>query len=98
MKKIRPFRLLPKPLSREAEEMAGFQWARGDIGTRHKLGGMPDLIQESQWPRCPACDEDMSSVAQIDSVNDEFLFGDCGMIYVFYCFACGKSSSFSQSY
>ena len=55
-------------------------------------------------PPCPKCKKDMAFVAQIDSVehqwksnphsvsalsdDQKWMFGDVGMIYVFFCFDC----------
>ena len=73
-------------------------------GQRTKLGGNPDWIQSEDAPLCPDCDELMSFVAQVDSVehqwksnphsvdalshDQKWMFGDVGMIYVFFCFEC----------
>jgi hypothetical protein len=88
---------LPGPIREmmdaEAAATPGFRWVSDPIGKRHKLGGSPDFIQPADWPKCPGCAQDMSFVAQIDSVNDEFCFADCGLIYVFYCFDCILSHS-----
>jgi hypothetical protein len=59
---------------------------------------------EHQNPVCPECGKVMTFVAQIDSVehdsdsnphrvdalsdDQKWLFGDVGMIYVFFCFDC----------
>ena len=55
-------------------------------------------------PKCPECDKWMTFVAQIDSVEHDWpsnphavdalsekqkwMFGDVGMIYVYFCFNC----------
>jgi hypothetical protein len=93
MRTIPAFKLVPVPESAEAAATPGFRWVSDPIGKRHKLGGSPDFIQPADWPKCPGCAQDMSFVAQIDSVNDEFCFADCGLIYVFYCFDCILSHS-----
>ena len=83
-----------------------------DHGQRTKLGGNPDWIQSADVPRCQDCDELMSFVAQIDSVEHQWesnphsvdalsdkqkwMFGDVGMIYVFFCFECCTTSSVFQ--
>lgn len=84
-----------------------------NLGLRSKLGGDPDWIQEDETPACESCGEPMTFVAQIDSVehdnprnplrksplgNQHYMFGDVGMIYVFYCFDCGLSASIVQGY
>src|SRR4051812_8084386 len=69
---------------------------------RTKLGGKPDWIQGEETPECPDCSEPMIFVAQVDSIDGNaeanhlplntgktlFMFGDAGMIYVFYCYDC----------
>ena len=84
------------------------------IGVRTKLGGDPDWIQEGGPVDCPSCRRRMVFVAQIDSVENAneknphsvdplsgdqlWMFGDAGMIYVFFCFFCGETFSTSQCY
>lgn len=88
MKNIPSFRLKLQPLNEEAAKLPPFQWAEDHIGTRHQLGGEPNFIQGEDWPVCPECGEHMTFYAQLDSINDEFVIADCGMIYVFVCFEC----------
>ena len=40
----------------------------------------------------------MTFYGQLDSINDEFRLGDCGMVYVFVCFDCIEVTSLIQSY
>ena len=56
------------------------------IGRRHKIGGEPEFIQSESWPKCPACGERMTFYAQLDSIGDEFMIADCGLLYVFLCY------------
>lgn len=65
---------------------------------RTKLGGKPDWIQADETPFCPTCNRGMVLVAQIDSVDDYFMFGDAGMLYVFQCTGCGSPAALVQSY
>ena len=97
MKKIPPFKLNPIPLTEEAKLLPKFKWASDEIGTRHQLGGEPSLIQKTEWPTCPSCNESMTFYGQLDSINDEFVIADCGMIYVFVCLDCNEVISFIQS-
>ena len=94
---IPPFRLVPEPLSDEAAALPRFRWARPEIGTRHRLGGSPTFIQQDEIPVCPDCREPMTFYGQLDSINDEFILADCGIVYVFVCFACFEASAFIQS-
>lgn len=97
MKEIPPFRLRPEPLNEEAANVPKFEWAPDEIGTRHRLGGRPDFIQKAEWPNCSCCGSSMTFYAQLDSINDEFIIADCGMIYVFICFQCNETKSLIQS-
>lgn len=96
MREIPPFKLIPEPLTAEATALPPFKWAGGDIGRRHRLGGRPDFIQSPNVPEC-TCGKKMTFYAQLDSINDEFVLADCGMIYVFVCFDCFEAKSVLQS-
>lgn len=75
-----------------------FKLADSKIGNRSKLGGKPDFIQNNETFICKKCHKKMSFYGQLDSINDEYMIGDSGMIYVFYCFDCGETKAISQSY
>jgi uncharacterized protein YwqG len=96
MREIPPFRLVPKPLNDDAANLPTFKWAGDDIGHRHQIGGKPTFIQSPEIPRC-SCEKAMTFYAQLDSINDEFVLADCGMIYVFVCFGCFETKSILQS-
>lgn len=98
MRRVPAFRLVPEPLTEEAAELPGFKWADPDIGTRHRLGGEPSFLQPADHPRCDQCGEVMSFYGQLDSINDEFILADAGLVFVFVCFDCYTSKSFIQSY
>jgi hypothetical protein len=97
MRKIPPFKLIPEPLDAEAAALPPFKWAGDDIGRRHRLGGEPDFLQRAEVPHC-SCNKAMTFYGQLDSINDEFVLADCGMIYVFVCFDCFDTQSILQSY
>jgi hypothetical protein len=75
-----------------------------NLGRRTKFGGVPDAIQPEAdlVKRCPKCHSPMHFVAQLDSFEfngdnnpnrrdyggEHFMFGDVGMIYVWFCFHC----------
>ena len=78
-----------------------------NVGGRTKFGGEPTWIQEDDTPHCTECQKKMSFVGQIDSIDnlpenknivDDYMFGDCGMIYVFFCFDCSTTNSVFQSF
>jgi len=98
MKKIPPFKIVINPLNEEAASLPKFKWAPEEIGNRHQLGGEPQFLQEKNRPDCQCCNKEMSFYAQLDSINDEFVIADCGMIYIFVCFDCNETKSFIQSY
>ena len=97
MKPIPPFQLVPVPLSEDAANLPPFKWAGKQIGKRHRLGGEPEFLQDSEIPAC-TCGKQMTFYGQLDSINDEFILADCGMIYVFVCFDCFQTKSVLQSY
>jgi hypothetical protein len=85
-----------------------------ETGRRTKFGGIPDGIQEGDDERktCPQCYLPLHFIAQIDSFEqnsdtnpnskpyDEqhYMFGDAGMIYVWYCFQCMQASASMSCY
>jgi hypothetical protein len=74
------------------------------LGTRTKFGGLPNEIQPDGQSGmvCPICRKKMRFIAKIDSFefngkdnpkakkygDEQFMFGDAGMIYVWFCFDC----------
>ena len=42
----------------------------------------------SSWPTCPVCSDTMTFYGQLDSVNDEVVLADAGVVLVFVCFDC----------
>jgi hypothetical protein len=82
-----------------------------NLGMRSKLGGSPDWIQADNTPVCEFCKRPMTFVAQIDSIEhddvrnpqrksppeQEFMFADVGMFYLFWCRRCGSHQSIFQT-
>jgi len=82
------------------------------LGTRSKLGGEPIWVQQPEVPKCSECKLAMTFIAQIDSMEhdephnpnvvsnssgqQQYMFGDVGMIYVFMCFWCMETKSLVQ--
>ncbi len=82
------------------------------LGCRTKFGGVPDYIHDpSPPPECPRC-EPMHFIAQLDSFehmsnsnpnqkhwNDQhFMFGDVGMVYLWFCFDCCLPHATMETY
>ncbi len=75
-----------------------------NLGKRSKLGGTPEWIQNEEEIICRECNQQMSFVCQLDSIdytgevnnNEEYMFGDVGMIYTFFCFDCSTVKSVVQ--
>ena len=87
---IPAFKLVPQPLSEEAESLL-VRPARVDpsIGDRHRLGGTPDRLNDRPIPACKTCGEAMTSYAQLDSLPaGDFDLADAGLIHVWVCFDC----------
>jgi hypothetical protein len=97
MPSIPPFRLVPEPLSPEAENLRGFQWAAPEVGHRHRLGGEPQWLQQDETPSCPDCGEKMTFYGQLDSINDDIVLADVGLVYVFVCFDDFQARAIVQS-
>lgn len=95
MRPIPPFKLVPQPLNEEAAALPPFRWTSGEEGKRHRLGGEPEFLQMPDYPKC-SCGEQMTFYGQLDSINDEFVLADCGIIYVFVCFDCLETKSILQ--
>ena len=97
---VPPFRLLPEPLDESARQLLHDRPAYIDktIGTRHRLGGAPDFIQQPEWPTCPSCGERMAFYAQLDSLPSvDLALADAGLIFVFVCFDCFETAAVLQS-
>lgn len=94
---IPPFRLVAEPLDGEAESLPGFAWAGPEVGRRHRLGGSPTHLAEADHPHCPGCRAPMTFYAQLDSLNDDIMLADAGLLYVFVCFACCTATAFIDS-
>lgn len=83
-----------------------------NLGQRTKLGGAPNFIHGGEIPNCSTCGERLHFVAQIDSIEhnwhtnphahpikeQHFMFGDVGMIYVYFCFHCVQPSCTLECY
>jgi hypothetical protein len=61
------------------------------------LGGEPTFLQAPEWPACAVCHERMSFYGQLDSLNDDYVLADCGIIYVFVCFDDNEVKALLQS-
>jgi len=92
-RRIPPFRLTAEPLTPEAEEAAGFAWAEPGVGTRHRIGGEPEDLPGIDTPRCPSCGEPMTFYGQLDSIGDDFVLADAGVVAVFVCFDCFEAAA-----
>jgi hypothetical protein len=94
---IPAFRLVLQPATADAEAAAGFEWAAPGVGQRHQIGGEPTWLQGDATPTCPDCKQPMTFYAQLDSVGDDFVIADCGLVYVFVCFDDYRSQAVLQS-
>jgi hypothetical protein len=92
-KHVPPFRLDASPLTPEAQAVAGFTWADPEVGTRHRIGGEPDGLNQAAYPRCPSCRERMTFYGQLDSVGDDLVLADAGLVHVFVCFDCFEAAA-----
>lgn len=84
------FNLILEPADEAARQLKPFQWASPEVGKRNKIGGKPFGLQEADYPKCPYCGKRMSFYGQLDSINDDYIIADCGLITVFICFDCNE--------
>ncbi len=69
----------------------------------NRLGGHPSWIQNADYPTCPQCKQTMSFIIQLDSGlvdanGQEWMWGDSGMVYGFWCDTCQISTYIGQCY
>jgi hypothetical protein len=83
--------------SPEAEQLPGFEWAVAEAGRRHQLGGEPGWLQGDATPVCRECGESMTFYGQLDSINDDIVLADAGLVYVFVCFNAFQAQAIVQS-
>ena len=84
------FKLLAEPVDEYARTMKPFQLAASEVGKRSKIGGIPFGIKEEDYPECPCCKKRMTFYGQLDSLNDDYIIADCGLIATFICFDCNE--------
>jgi hypothetical protein len=96
--RLPPHRIVTEPLPDDLLD-------RSALGRRSKFGGLPTWEQGDETPTCPECGKSMAFVAQLDSLGfghandvgtEPYMFGDVGLIYVFFCFDDGKTCSIFQ--
>ena len=97
MSEIPAFKLVAEPLSQSARDLADFRWADEEVGHRHRLGGAPTWLQSDETPRCSDCGEAMTFYAQLDSISDDLVLADVGLLYVFVCFNDFRAKALVQS-
>ncbi len=97
MKALPEYHLEVVPKDEDAKQAMGFKCADPAVGRRHKIGGAPDYQQQEYVPLCPSCSQEMTFYGQLDSIGDNLVVADCGLVYVFVCFECYQTVSFIQS-
>lgn len=91
-------RLRAEPVDETAQAVLGFKYADPLIGKRHQIGGSPTWLQGEEVPKCPNCHHPMTFYGQLDSIGDQIVIADCGLIYVFLCFDCFQAKAVVQSF
>ena len=108
-KKLAEYRISFERVSRGKHALGPDDWIQA-LGRRSKLGGEPDWVQSDETPECVACHKPMTFVGQIDSIEhnesanphrrdygkQDYMFGDVGMFYIFFCFDCIDTKSIFQ--
>ena len=109
---LRIYKVKVEPAASEAEAVPLSY--PDSLGQQTKFGGEPYWIQGDESPSCRHCGEPMTFVAQIDSLEHQsahnrnrrdplsgdqhFMFGDVGMIFVFFCDDCSEPETVFQCY
>jgi hypothetical protein len=97
--KLPEYRLELIPTNDEAQNARVFgKYCWKELGRRFKIGGIPDFLQEEDWPKCSCCHNQMFFYAQLDTISDKYDIADSGLIYVFYCFDCNEAKTIVHSY
>lgn len=96
MRTIPPFKLTPTPMQHFSRPV-DFGPGAHALNKRHQLGGIPELIEPLDTPKC-SFGNPMTFYAQLDSISEECMLADRGMVYVFVCFNCFETASVLQSY
>lgn len=96
MRTLPPFKLVPVPMRNYSRPVSFGPNAEG-FGERHQLGGLPEFIEpDTDVPTC-RFGKPMTFYAQLDSISEEFMIADRGMIYVFICLDCFEVKAVVQS-
>lgn len=70
--------------------------AVGGWGEESQLGGLPNWIQDAEYPECPTCGQRMPCVGQVrmgDVLEARYIEG---ITYAFLCANCGKAATSYQ--
>ena len=97
MRELPEFRLRIEPITADAKALLGFKWAGEDVGKRHRIGGVPTWLQHDETPICRSCGERMTFYGQLDSIGDDLILADAGLVYVFVGFNDYEARAIVQS-
>lgn len=69
----------------------------------HRVGGSPTWVQDTEYLKCPKCSKTMYFAAQIDSGlkltdGSEWMWGDSGICYLYFCGDCSVTGVTYQCY
>lgn len=66
-------------------------------GNLNRVGGHPTWVQDAEYLSCPKCKETARFLLQIDSgLDGGWMWGDAGILYVFWCDRCRWSGQHWQ--
>ncbi|MEM8653986.1 MAG: hypothetical protein AAGF36_04510 [Pseudomonadota bacterium] len=97
MDHIPEYKLIADPVDEAARKMQGFKWAAEGTGARHQLGGRPTFLQGTYTETCSGCSKNMTFYGQLDSIGDDIVLADAGLIHVWVCMDCFETKSVLQS-
>jgi hypothetical protein len=95
--KLPTWRLRAEPVSASAAESGiGLRFGDPEVGFRHSIGGEPSF-DPGEVPTCSSCSGTMTFYGQLDSMNDQVLIADAGLILVYLCFDCFEAKALVAS-
>jgi hypothetical protein len=112
MNSLRIYKVSIEPAASEEDAVPGA--SPDEVGLRTKFGGEPYWIQDDERPTCEHCHKSMAFIGQVDSFEhqrsnnpnardalwgeQQFMFGDVGLIYIFFCHECCEPRAVFQCY
>ncbi len=83
MKIVPEFRLHPEPATEDAKRVLRPPYVAPEVGTRHKLSGVPEGPRVDPFPKCTSCAGEMTVYGLLDGIPGAVDLADAGLVHVF---------------